>query len=41
MFMFIYQSITKVELWSVNHASIYENSESKIFLKYKILGWNI
>ena len=41
MLLFIYQSIAKVELWSVNHASIYENSESKFFLKYKVLGWNI
>ena len=37
--MFILSSIfSGLDLWSVNHTSIYENSESKVFLKVKFLG---
>ena len=37
--MFILSSIfSGLGLWSVNHTSIYKNSESKVFLKVKFLG---
>ena len=37
--MFILSSIfSGLDLWSVNHTSIYKNSESKVFLKVKVLG---
>ena len=37
--MFVLSSITRgLELWSVNHTSIYENSESKIFENIKFLA---
>ena len=37
--MFILSSIfTGLDLWSVNHTSIYENSKSKVFLKVTLLG---
>ena len=37
--MFIFSSIfTGLDLWSINHTSIYENSESKVFLKVTFLG---
>ena len=37
--MFILSSITRgLEFRSVNHTSIYENSESKIFKNIKFLG---
>ena len=29
---------TGLEFWSVNHTSIYENSESKVFKNIKFLG---
>ena len=41
--MFILSSISSgLEFWSVNHISIYDNSESNVFKNnYKIFGWNI
>ena len=37
--MFILFSISRdLEFWSVNHTSIYENSEFKIFKNIKLLG---
>ena len=37
--MFILSSIsTDLEFWSVNHASIWENSESKVFKDRTFLG---
>ena len=37
--MFILSSISNgLEFWSVNHTSIYENSESKVFKSIKFLG---
>ena len=37
--MFILSSISRgLEFWSVNHTTIYENSESKIFGNIKFLG---
>ena len=37
--MFISSSISSnLELWSVNHTLIYENSESKFFKNIKCLG---
>ena len=37
--MFIFSSIfTGLDFWSINHTSIYENSESKVFLKVTFLG---
>ena len=37
--MFILSSISSgLRFWSVNHTSIYENSESKVFLKYTFFG---
>ena len=37
--MFILSSISSsLEFWSVNHTSIYENSESNVFKDIKILG---
>ena len=37
--MFIIASISSsLEFWSVNHTSIYENPESKIFENINILG---
>ena len=37
--MFILSSISSgLELWSVNHISIYENSKSKVFKNIKFLG---
>ena len=37
--MFILSSIfTGLDLWSVNHTSVYENSKSKVFLKVTFLG---
>ena len=38
--MFLLSSISRgLEFWSVNHTSIYENSESKV-KNCKIFGWN-
>ena len=40
--MFILSSISRgLKFWSVNHTSVYENSESKVFKNKKIFGWNI
>ena len=37
--MFIVSSISRaLEFWSVNHTSIYENSESNVFKNIKFLG---
>ena len=37
--MLILSSISSgLEFWSVNHTSIYENSESKVFKGIKLLG---
>ena len=37
--MFILSSIPRgLEFWSVNHTTIYENSESKVFKNMKFLG---
>ena len=37
--MFILYSISNsLEFWSVNHTSIYENCESKVFKKIDFLG---
>ena len=37
--MFLLSSISSsLEFWSVNHISIYENSELKVFKNIKILG---
>ena len=37
--MFILSYISSgLEFWSVNHTSIYENSELKVFKKFKLLG---
>ena len=37
--MFILTSISNgLEFWSVNHTSIYENSESKLLKNVKFLG---
>ena len=37
--MFILSSIcSSLEFWSVNHISIYENSELKVFKNMKFLG---
>ena len=37
--MFILFSISRdLEFWSVNHTSIYENSEFKVFKNIKLLG---
>ena len=37
--MFILSSISSgLEFWSVNHTSIYENSELKVFKNIKFLG---
>ena len=37
--MFILSSVQSgLEFWSVNHALIYENSESKVFKNIKFLG---
>ena len=37
--MFILSSISSgLEFWSVNHTSIFENSESKVFIDIKFLG---
>ena len=37
--MFILSSISStLELWSVNHTSIHENSESNIFKNIKVSG---
>ena len=37
--MFILFPISSdLEFWSVNHTSIYENSESKVFKNIKLLG---
>ena len=37
--IFILSSISSgLEFWSVNHTSIYENSESKVFKNIKCLG---
>ena len=37
--MFILSSISSgLEFWSVNHTSIYENSESNVFKNRKFLG---
>ena len=37
--MFILSSISRsLEFWSVNHTSIYQNSELKIYKNTKILG---
>ena len=37
--MFILSSISSsLDFWSVNHTSIYENYESKIFKNLKFLG---
>ena len=37
--MFILSSISSgLEFWSVNHTSIYENSELKVFKNMKFLG---
>ena len=39
MINFILSSISSgLEYWSVNHTSIYENSELKVFKKFKLLG---
>ena len=40
--MFILSSISSgLEFWSVNHASIYENSELKVFNNIKFLKYLI
>ena len=37
--MFVLSSVSSgLEFWSVNHTSIYENSESKVFKNIKFLG---
>ena len=37
--MFILSSISRgLDFWSVNHTSIYENSELKVFKNIKFLG---
>ena len=37
--MFILSSISSgLEFWPVNHTSIYENSESKVFENIKFMG---
>ena len=37
--MFILSSVSRgLEFWSVNHTSIYKNSESKVFKNLKFLG---
>ena len=37
--IFILSSISSgLEFWSVNHTSIYENSESKVFKNIRFLG---
>ena len=37
--MFILSSISKrLEIWSVNHTSIYKNSESNVFKNIKFSG---
>ena len=37
--MFILSSISSgLEFWSVNHTSIYENSELNVFKNIKVLG---
>ena len=39
--IFILSSICRrLEFWSVNHTSVYENSEPNVFPKYKIFRWN-
>ena len=39
--MFILSSVSRgLEVWSVNHTSIYENSELKVFKNVKFL-WEI
>ena len=34
----LYSISSGLEFWSVNHTSIYENSESKVFKNTKFLG---
>ena len=37
--MFLLSSITRgLEFWSVNHTSIHENSELKVYKKIKLFG---
>ena len=37
--MFILSSVSSgLEFWSINHTSIYENSESKVFTNIKLFG---
>ena len=40
--MFILSSISSgLAIWSVNHTSIYENSESNVFENIKFLAYDI
>ena len=40
--MFISSSVSSgLEFYSVNHTSIYQKSELKVFKIYKAFGWNI
>ena len=40
--MLVLSSISRgLEFWSVNHTSMHENYEIKVFKNIKMFGWNI